>query len=473
MVPPSSTAFKTPYRRDSASARTDADWLSTTSFGATSVLKRSEDVAANSAPRWRRRPSSPNSIVSKFLPSAEKDEGITRRPPSPSRSPTAPPNNTAQDCYKEEDEEDVKIPCEFCSLAIPASKIIRHQTNCTRNMDSLYFNAKIPVAAEVAIRSVPEVVSTAMIDGGGKNEPVDNRSLVDDILSKKDDLGANPPVGGARRKITSSSSNPPAPSDNGSIVGKYLGMDDGVKGQQIKKKRRAPLPPSSFSHSTASEDADRLPKEEVLVGQLVTFDGCELVREAVDSRRQVRVREQDLDDDDEHAPWRQPLLEAEQRARREERGKRVKLQFPERELPRKRSPTTTNRRYEPHSIANGRLEPRVPVYTGARPKKPVAPPRARTSPAANNGRERDMLREMLSGLRKDPFDDDLEANDGKFFPCEFCGDPYPSEFIMRHQLSCDLNPSPVAAGEGFDYAAIRSRAEENMRLARAADEIKF
>ena len=49
-------------------------------------------------------------------------------------------------------------------------------------------------------------------------------------------------------------------------------------------------------------------------------------------------------------------------------------------------------------------------------------------------RERDKLRQMLSDLRKDPFDEDLENNDGSFFPCEFCGDPYPVEFIMRHQV---------------------------------------
>ena len=49
--------------------------------------------------------------------------------------------------------------------------------------------------------------------------------------------------------------------------------------------------------------------------------------------------------------------------------------------------------------------------------------------------ERERLREMLSDLRKDPFDEDLENNDGSFFPCEFCGDPYPVEFLMRHQVS--------------------------------------
>ena len=48
---------------------------------------------------------------------------------------------------------------------------------------------------------------------------------------------------------------------------------------------------------------------------------------------------------------------------------------------------------------------------------------------------RDALRQLLCDLRKDPMDEDLETNDGNFFPCEFCGDPYPVEYLMRHQVS--------------------------------------
>ena len=41
---------------------------------------------------------------------------------------------------------------------------------------------------------------------------------------------------------------------------------------------------------------------------------------------------------------------------------------------------------------------------------------------------------MLSKMRRDPFDDEVEKSDGEFFPCEFCGDPYPVEYLMRHQV---------------------------------------
>lgn len=75
-----------------------------------------------------------------------------------------------------------------------------------------------------------------------------------------------------------------------------------------------------------------------------------------------------------------------------------------------------------------------------------------------NDRDREALRQALSGLRKCPMDleDDPNNNDGSYFPCEFCGDPYPSEFLMRHQMSCDLNPAPVSSGNGFDYNSIKN-----------------
>ena len=57
-----------------------------------------------------------------------------------------------------------------------------------------------------------------------------------------------------------------------------------------------------------------------------------------------------------------------------------------------------------------------------------------------NDNDREGLRQMLSSLRRDPMDveDDPDNNDGSFFPCEFCGDPYPCEFLMRHQVRMHL-----------------------------------
>jgi len=81
-----------------------------------------------------------------------------------------------------------------------------------------------------------------------------------------------------------------------------------------------------------------------------------------------------------------------------------------------------------------------------------------------NDRDRENLRQSLAGLRKCPLDyaDDPDNNDGSFFPCEFCGDPYPCEFLMRHQMSCDLNPQPVSSGSGFDYNSIKASVTQNL-----------
>jgi len=81
-----------------------------------------------------------------------------------------------------------------------------------------------------------------------------------------------------------------------------------------------------------------------------------------------------------------------------------------------------------------------------------------------NDMDREQLRQALSGLRKCPMElaDDPDNNDGSFFPCEFCGDPYPCEFLMRHQMSCDLNPQPVSSGNGFDYNSIKNSVTQNL-----------
>ena len=63
-------------------------------------------------------------------------------------------------------------------------------------------------------------------------------------------------------------------------------------------------------------------------------------------------------------------------------------------------------------------------------------PRNEAPGGYDNDQDREGLRQMLSSLRRDPMDveDDPDNNDGTFFPCEFCGDPYPCEFLMRHQV---------------------------------------
>ena len=92
---------------------------------------------------------------------------------------------------------------------------------------------------------------------------------------------------------------------------------------------------------------------------------------------------------------------------------------------------------------NREISPRsaVPSLPNANKKLTFAtnlddPPRPRRNHVPRPGVDnREALRQMLCDLRKDPMDDEIEANDGAFFPCEFCGDPYPVEYLMRHQVS--------------------------------------
>lgn len=72
-----------------------------------------------------------------------------------------------------------------------------------------------------------------------------------------------------------------------------------------------------------------------------------------------------------------------------------------------------------------------------------APRRRVTVDTAATEVKRETLREMLNKLRKDPMDDDLDKCDGEYFPCEFCGDPYPVEYIMRHQVTYNNYPLTI------------------------------
>jgi len=84
----------------------------------------------------------------------------------------------------------------------------------------------------------------------------------------------------------------------------------------------------------------------------------------------------------------------------------------------------------------------------------------------DNDEDREGLRQMLSSMRRDPMEveDDPDNNDGSFFPCEFCGDPYPCEFLNETSMSCDLNPQPVSSGAGFDYTSIKKSIGRNLGL---------
>ena len=317
-----------------------------------------------------------------------------------------PPRKSATSTTLFEDFE-AELPCEFCDELFPMFKLTKHQLECTKNIDSLYFNSHNN-------HVLPEVVTKAFTeDKDIERVPTSRLIDVDDGIppplppktTKKNEMSLDLGETGARPKLVTSN-------ESKSIVGKYL--ENGAKPKKSLKKYPAPKPPSpdgiefeAKSHIEAPKSVLKEPQKSVFIA------------------------------------------------------------------PHPRSPFDKPKNalnYEPRSTAYKRFD--MQIRKTSLPESPIdeklpqnLKPKRKVS-FTNDNEEREKLREMLSGLRKDPFDEDLENNDGSFFPCEFCGDPYPVEFIMRHQLSCDLNPSPVTSGQGFDYSLIRSRAEQNLELAK-------
>ncbi len=203
-----------------------------------------------------------------------------------------------------------------------------------------------------------------------------------------------------------------------SIVGKYLSTEEGPSsGKSHHKKRKAPLPSNHSDLNVANRESRT---GEVAVGRLVSF-----------SPEPAPVEE-------EEPPWRRLLLEAERRTR--------ELMAREREEEEAARRMLADRDNAQQSLGAAAMAATESAWQ--RSRLAAEQQHRASSPPPSGGAgcdEREKLREMLSGLRRDPFDEELESNDGKFFPCEFCGDPYPVEFIMRHQV--------INQAYRFDFAA--------------------
>ena len=125
---------------------------------------------------------------------------------------------------------------------------------------------------------------------------------------------------------------------------------------------------------------------------------------------------------------REPRMSVMNRSESRDRIKAVKAKAPPPPAQRDLSPKP--RKTGQPSMATSNTERHGVPSTSSR--------RRRAGQSVEGDKNREKLRQLLCDLRKDPMDDDLEANDGSFFPCEFCGDPYPVEYIMRHQVGKNI-----------------------------------
>ncbi|XP_040579444.1 uncharacterized protein [Lepeophtheirus salmonis] len=325
------------------------------------------------------------------------------------QSPTGFDFNIGSEDTKEEEEE-ILIPCEFCGASINMFKVILHQTKCDRNPDSIGSKQRShsisqPIEYKSPLNNGPPLVNNDLTT----TSTVSSGPIVSDMLSMKD-ISALTPNTSRRSSLRKDS-----------IVEKYLRQppqetrtdSNGYTGGARAKTTFKPVP-SPMSESKDEESNRKRPQRKVSAPVLLQRPPPHPITKSMTSPKST--------------PNLQDLGKA------EDSYKRSIGSSSQSNLNNDINVKTPQRKYSQVSNGNGDRD------------------------------DREDLRQLLVNLRKDPFDDDLENNDGSFFPCEFCGDPYPVEYLMRHQLSCDLNPNPVSSGDGFNYDLIRNRIENNLNI---------
>ncbi len=369
-------------------------------------------------------------------PPAPKPKPPSSKPPAPQPPKDVKPSNGIV-------EDEAMIPCEFCDEPIPILKIIKHQTDCTKNMDSLYFNAHLPTSTPAASSHTwPEVVTNALVSRSDTEKA--NGGLDDSVVRispSPPNTSSNPPVsrlidiGGVEDESRLESPPPPLPpkvrnkafggarpkkkASEASIVGKYL-SDPKVGGNNRRSQSRDGKKKSSSSASSKRSNSRARNKdtEEATISKHKPTNGIDpsdfvssMVSKGSGNPSTRHKYEGSFSSKVNSNGFSTDILLGSDGSGG---GSSESSLFSgtERYLPR---PTRLD-------LDSVRTNPTRDLLSSS------------SGDTERDEREREKLRDMLSGLRKDPFDEDLENNDGSFFPCEFCGDPYPVEFLMRHQV---------------------------------------
>lgn len=338
-------------------------------------------------------------------------------------------------------------------------------------MDSLYFNAHVPLAVETS-KNWPKVVTDALYDKN-KNESAEDEpdgsdgtrrdtfsanwssparlndsvssktpvSSIAPVVNMPDDLVPPPiPPKSKMSKSKSMTGAKPKRITDSSIVSKYLGDRSAPQRKLSSTSVTGPLTtmeplidfgtnhePQSLSFTT-SEHEDNLPEP-----NYVPNSGRKNSKSNKSQRDKSTM-------DQRNGAIPKHVLPTPQRPPRSTTSMAFPSSQSQPSLPHYSvdSPTGSQPTRMRTSRSTLSKHDSLGGFSTTQSTNSLSLPEDREGNSKADSNEREKLREMLASLRKDPFDEDLENNDGSFFPCEFCGDPYPSEFIMRHQVSGSL-----------------------------------
>jgi hypothetical protein len=320
------------------------------------------------------------------------------------------------------------------------------QTDCPRNMDSLYFNSHLSPNPDTP-HTWPEVVTSALVghddvddqDNHSSDIHLNSNSSLIELPSSSSspptsrliDIDDLPPPLPPKTKTKAYGGARPKRKSEGSIVGRYLSKGSGI-GQGDKDDVVMVSDKTMRSHSKPRQQKELAPSQllNTTVATIESHPSTRLKESAPTSRTFLTST------DDPPLDIDSPLT-----GKTSDGGGGMRYQG-------SFSSKVNSNGYSTDRLFGGvgsgvddgalfgvrsRMRPSHLDIDYSIPSR-VAKQFRDIDPETDQ-KERDKLRDMLSTLRKDPFDEDLENNDGSYFPCEFCGDPYPVEFLMRHQVS--------------------------------------
>eukprot|EP00096_Caligus_rogercresseyi_P013507 TRINITY_DN6142_c0_g1_i1.p1 TRINITY_DN6142_c0_g1~~TRINITY_DN6142_c0_g1_i1.p1 ORF type:complete len:600 (-),score=128.41 TRINITY_DN6142_c0_g1_i1:100-1899(-) len=326
--------------------------------------------------------------------------------------------DATQEEREKEEEEGVSIPCEFCGIGIDMYKLILHQTKCDRNPDST--SLRRPSFTSLSTSSYPGPPSSST----GPNHMI--ARIENDLKSTRTSSASN-----GAHIVSDTIAAETSPSLRRGSAGSNVLTHENIAGSSS----RSPLAPRRSSLRKDSIVEKYLSKPSNDGGSSSVTLLASSSNGPYGGARAKTTFTSALP-----PPGPSPM----EPKREEPKRRKASAPFPSQALSPsyslpspKSSPNLQNYPRKTTGGGGGGISSLSSPSAPATPLMSLSRKQSTTSNGERDGRED--LRQLLENMRKDPFDDDLENNDGSFFPCEFCGDPYPVEYLMRHQVRSHLS----------------------------------